>query len=271
MINRNVEIEELRQKIRHHEHLYYVLDQPEISDAEYDALIRQLQALEASHPELITADSPTQRLGGKAREGFVKAPHSSPMLSLDNALNDAELGEFDRRVRDLLGGAEYRYVAELKLDGLSMAARYENGLLQMAITRGDGVVGEDVTENARTMRSLPLHVKAELPRFEVRGEVIMNLRSFEQINAERDRLGLPRYANPRNSAAGSLRVLEPSITASRQLDFFAYFLLVDGQFHYPSHWESLEKLAHWGFKVNRYRKICPDVKALQEVCQTWEE
>ena len=149
------EIETLREELRRHEHSYYVLDNPEISDAEYDAAMRKLQALEDLHPELATPDSPTRRVGGKAREGFLKVRHSSPMLSLDNALNDAELREFDRRVRDLLGGAEFRYVTELKLDGLSMAAHYRDGKFTEAVTRGDGTVGEDVTENARTIRSLP--------------------------------------------------------------------------------------------------------------------
>src|SRR5580692_9319618 len=156
------EAENLREAIRHHEHQYYVLDAPEISDAEYDALMRQLQAIETEHPELATPDSPTRRVGGKPREGFQKAPHSSPMLSLDNALDDAELRAFDGRVRDWLGGETFRYVAELKMDGLSMAARYRDGLFVQAITRGDGTTGEDVTENARTIRSLPLHVVSEI-------------------------------------------------------------------------------------------------------------
>jgi len=152
------EIAELRDEIRRHERLYYVLDQPEITDAEYDALMRRLQALESANPELVTPDSPTCRVGGKPRDGFVKVPHSSRMLSLDNALNEGELRDFDRRVGELLGGAPYRYVAELKMDGLSMAAAYRSGSFVQAITRGDGLVGEDVTENARTIRSLPLAV-----------------------------------------------------------------------------------------------------------------
>src|SRR5579871_3641078 len=163
------EIENLRDQLRRHEHLYYVLDQPEITDAEYDRLMRRLEELEKQRPDLITSDSPTQRVGGKAREGFVKVRHSSPMLSLDNALNEDELREFDRRVRTLLGGERYEYIAELKLDGLSMAVQYRDGRMHQAITRGDGIVGEDVTENARTIRSLPLHVKSKLDEFEVRG------------------------------------------------------------------------------------------------------
>src|SRR5579864_4374721 len=157
------EIEALRDQLRHHEYQYYVLDQPEISDAEYDALMRRLKELEDAHPELVTPDSPTHRVGGKPREGFVKVAHTSPMLSLDNALNEGELRDFDRRVRDLLGAETPRYVAELKLDGLSMAALYRDGQFARAVTRGDGIVGEDVTENARTIRSLPLRVKNGLP------------------------------------------------------------------------------------------------------------
>src|SRR5215471_14199657 len=157
MIDPAAEVEKLREQLRHHEHLYYVLDAPEISDADYDALMRQLRALEEQHPELLTPDSPTQRVGGKAREGFIKVRHSSPMLSLDNALNEGEFRDFDRRVRDLLGGEKFCYVAELKLDGLSMAAHYQAGRFFSAITRGDGTIGEDVTENARTIRSLPLN------------------------------------------------------------------------------------------------------------------
>src|SRR3984893_18809540 len=166
------EIEALRDTLRRHEHLYYVLDQPEISDAEYDVMIRRLQELEAQHPELVTGDSPTQRVGGKPREGFVKVSHSSPMLSLDNALNEDELREFDRRVRDLLRGEPFEYVAELKLDGLSMAVHFRKGQFAQAVTRGDGLVGEDVTENARNIRSMPLNVKTDLRAFEARGEVI---------------------------------------------------------------------------------------------------
>jgi DNA ligase (NAD+) len=264
------EIEALRETLRHHEYLYYVLDQPEISDAEYDALMNKLRALEARHPELITPDSPTQRVGGKPREGFVKVRHSSPMLSLDNALNEGELRDFDRRVRQLLGGAPYRYVTELKMDGLSMAAFYENGVFTRAVTRGDGVVGEDVTENARTIRSLPLRISNGLSDFEVRGEVIMNRHAFERLNSERDQLGLSRFANPRNAAAGSIRVLEPQITASRRLQFFVYFLLIDGQPAFDSHWESLETMARFGFKVNPHRRICADVEEVLEFCRDWE-
>src|SRR5579883_3359098 len=264
------EIETLRAELRRHEHLYYVLDQPEISDAEYDNLMRRLQALEAQHPELVTPDSPTQRVGGKPREGFVKVRHSSPMLSLDNALNEQELRDFDRRVRELLAGEPYGYVLELKMDGLSMAARFEEGRFQQAITRGDGEVGEDVTENARTIRSLPLAVKTDLPRFEVRGETVMNRKAFERLNAERDERGLSRFANPRNAAAGSLRVLEPQITASRRLDYYTYFLLVDGRPACDSQWSALEWLHRMGFKVNPQRKLCASLDKVLAFCAEWE-
>ena len=255
---------ELRQQLEHHEHQYYVLDQPEISDAEYDVLMRELKALEEAHPELSSSDSPTQRVGGQPREGFVKVAHSSPMLSLDNALNEAELREFDSRVQTLLKGEPYEYVAELKLDGLSMAAQYENGQLRQALTRGDGRVGEEVTGNARTIRSLPLRLRrnAVAAAFEVRGEVVMPRSAFERLNEEQEKQGLKRFANPRNAAAGALRALDPSVTAARRLDYFAYFLLENGKPLLASHWESLERLAAAGFKVNAHRRKCKDLDEL---------
>ena len=264
------EIERLRATLRRHENLYYVLDQPEISDAEYDGMMNRLRELESGHPEFLTPDSPTQRVGGKPREGFVKVRHSSPMLSLDNALNAAELGDFDRRVRELLGGATYRYVAELKLDGLSMAVHYQDGRLRQAITRGDGLEGEVVTENARTIRSLPLRIATGIPALEVRGEVILNRRAFERLNVERDEEGLRRFANPRNAAAGSIRMLEPAITASRGLEYCAYFLFADGKPYYDSHWDSLNALKKLGFKVNPDRRLCADVAELIEFCREWQ-
>ncbi|MFZ3342855.1 MAG: NAD-dependent DNA ligase LigA, partial [Terriglobales bacterium] len=248
--------DELRRQLEHHEYQYYVLDQPEITDTEYDALFRQLQTLESEHPEVRSPDSITQRVGGQPREDIAKAPHSSPMLSLDNALKEAELREFDSRVHTLLGSASFAYVAELKLDGLSMAARYDAGRLLLALTRGNGSIGEDVTPNARTIRSLPLRVRPHTlddGPFEVRGEVVMQRRSFERLNKKNEEAGLPRFANPRNAAAGALRALDPAITASRQLDYFAYFLLRDGRPFFESHWESLNALDAAGFKVNPNR------------------
>lgn len=267
------QLEQLRAEIRRHEHLYYVLDQPEISDAEFDGLMRRLRELEQAHPEIpVPPDSPTQRVGGAPREGFVKVRHSSPMLSLDNALDEGELRDFDRRVRELLGGEPFAYAAELKLDGLSMAVHYEDGVMRQAVTRGDGTEGEDVTENARTIRTVPLRtLSAPWQRFEVRGEVIMTKAAFEKLNAEREAQGLPLYANPRNSAAGSLRVLDPSVTAARQLEFHAYFLLTEGRPALSSHWESLQMLEQLGFRVDGARRLCKNVEELLEFCREWEE
>src|SRR5438270_2476100 len=208
-------IDDLRERIRHHEHCYYVLDAPEISDAEFDRLMEELKRLETEHPELITPDSPSQRVGGKPREGFVKVPHSGPMLSLDNAYNEQELRDWERRVHDFGGVKTVDYVCELKLDGLSMALRYtpdreEKGKSNLAqgITRGDGTIGEDVTANIKAVRSAPLSIPAATlkkagvrPDFEVRGEVIMPTKSFERMNEERERQALSKFANPRNAAA----------------------------------------------------------------------
>src|ERR1043166_7423809 len=236
------EIEDLKNTLRRHEHLYYVLDQPEISDAEYDALINRLRDLETQHPELITPDSPTQRVGGKPREGFVKMEHSRPMLSLDNAFGEDELRNWDRRVRELAGSDKIEYVCEFKLDGMSLALTYEDGRLARGVTRGDGAVGEDVTSNVRTMRSVPLSIAAASikksgvpPNFEARGEVIMPLKAFERMNEDREAQNLARFANPRNAAAGTIRVLEPNIVAERRLDFYAYFLLVNGKYYPEKH------------------------------------
>jgi DNA ligase (NAD+) len=264
--------EELRRELEHHEYLYYVLDRPEITDAEYDRLMRALRDLETAHPELCTPDSPTQRVGGQPREGFVKVPHSSPMLSLDNALNEQELRDFDARVRGLLNSTDYEYVAELKLDGLSMAAQYSGGQFRQALTRGDGRVGEDVTENARTIRSLPLRVRKHAIEgsFEVRGEVVMQHRSFERLNEEREKAALSRFANPRNAAAGALRALDPAVTAARQLDYFTYFLLQAGRPMFGSHWQSLEALHDAGFKVNPNRRKCASLEELLDFIHEWE-
>src|SRR5258707_2773227 len=251
------QIDELRQTIRHHEHLYYVLDAPELPDAEFDRLMQELKRLEAGHPELITRDSPTQRVGGKPQEGFPKVVHSRPMLSLDNAYNEQELRDWDRRVRDADGSEKLEYVCELKLDGMSMALTYQGGHLLKGATRGDGSIGEDVTSNVRTMRSVPLSVpsatlkKAGVPAdFEVRGEVVIPLLAFERLNEDRERQELSKFANPRNAAAGTIRVLEPNIVAQRRLDFYAYFLLVDGKFYPERHDDSLKALQGLGFKVN---------------------
>ena len=261
----------LREELRRHEWLYYVEDNPEISDVEFDRLMRELRDLETSAPKLIVSDSPTQRVGGRPREGVEKASHSSALLSLDNAFDEGELREFDRRARDLLGAEVLDYVGELKFDGVSMAAHFEDGKLKLALTRGDGSQGEVVTPNARTIRSLPLSVdpaklgdEDRLRNFEVRGEVVMPKMSFEKLNAEQHAGGKPMFANTRNAAAGSLRMLDASVTAQRRLDFFAYMLLVKGDDTLPTHWETLEELQRLGFKVDGSRKQLCGIDALLE-------
>jgi DNA ligase (NAD+) len=279
-------IEALREKIRHHEHLYYVLDSPAISDAEFDDLMRQLQRLESEHPDLITPDSPTQRVGGKPKEGFPKVAHSRPMLSLDNVTSEEELRDWDRRVRQLAGeGAEISYVCEQKMDGVSMALQYRGvaggtAHLQRGLTRGDGTTGEDVTTNIRTIRSIPLSVaaaklqKAKVPQnFEVRGEVVMPLAAFQKANAEREAQGLAPAANPRNFAAGTIRTLEPNIVAQRRLDFYAYFLLTEnGVDLLPEQAEALDALTALGFRVNPHREALASIdKVLQFIARAGEQ
>jgi len=273
------EISALREELRHHEHLYYVLDAPELTDAQYDAQMNRLKALEEQHPELVTADSPTQRVGGKPKDGFQKVAHSRPMLSLDNAYDEAELRAWDARVREALPSAEtVAYVCELKLDGLSLALHYGPGSgedgsahLLRGLTRGDGAVGEDVTSNVRTIRSVPLSVSAarlkiaRMPEsFEVRGEVVLPQAAFRKLNEEREAAGQTPAANPRNAAAGSIRTLEPNIVAQRRLEFYAYFLLraEGGEMLLPGQTEALEALRGCGFLVNKHEKT---VETIDEV------
>ena len=278
--NAKKKIEKLREELRRHEHLYYVLDAPEISDAEYDALMNELKKLEAAHPHLVTPDSPTQRVGGKPAEGFKKAQHSRPMLSLDNAYSAEELADWDRRVHELAGKLPVEYTAELKLDGLSVALSYDasgaksgsgGSQLAMGLTRGDGQTGEDVTSNIRTIRSIPLSIPAErlkkagVPQgFEVRGEVVMPAAAFVQMNEEREREGLPAFVNPRNSAAGTLRTLDSSIVAKRKLVFFAYFLLVNGEYFVAGQTATLDALTKLGFRVNPHRERVKNVDAMMK-------
>jgi DNA ligase (NAD+) len=268
---------QLRDELRRHEHLYYVLDAPEISDAEYDALMNELKRIEAAHPELLTLDSPTQRVGGKPAEGFKKVRHSRPMLSLDNAYSAEELADWAARVRELAGGLPVEYISELKLDGLSVALRYETDLtdssarLVTGITRGDGQTGEDVTSNIRTIRSVPLSISAEKlkkaglpPSIEVRGEVVMPEAAFLRLNEEKEQEGLPLAVNPRNAAAGTLRTLEPSTVASRGLVFFAYFLLVEGEYFAAGQTATLDALAALGFRVNPHRARVDSVEGMMK-------
>ncbi|MCI0424040.1 MAG: NAD-dependent DNA ligase LigA, partial [Acidobacteria bacterium] len=267
-------IEQLRALIRHHEHRYYVLDNPEISDAEFDKLFRALKAVEAEHPELVLPDSPTQRVGGKPAEGFAAVEHARPMLSLDNAYSEGELLDLDRRVKELSGVAP-DYVCELKIDGLSLSLIYEEGMLTRGVTRGDGTRGEDVTANVKTIRSLPLKLRDEAAqkyrRLEIRGEVFLPLASFHKVNEEREDNDEPRFANPRNAAAGTLRTLNPDVVASRKLDLFVYQCFADGQIPRPRHSETLGWLKEAGLKVNPHWKQCESIQAVIDYCRAWEE
>ena len=271
-------IERLRETIRRHEYLYYGLDAPELSDADFDALMRELKKLEAEHPERVTSDSPTQRVGGKPKEGFAKVAHSRPMLSLDNVNSEEGLRDWDRRVRELAGErAVISYVCEYKLDGLSMALHYNSEVdaaayLVRGVTRGDGTIGEDVTGNVRTIRSVPLSIsptklaKAKLPAaFEVRGEVVMPLTAFLKMNEEREAAGFSPAVNPRNAAAGTIRTLEPNIVARRRLDFYAYFALTEtGDNLFEEQSDALDALTAAGFRVNPHREAIKDIDRVME-------
>ena len=275
-------IDALREEIRRHEYLYFTLDEPEIDDLEFDKLMRELKALEAEHPERVTSDSPTQRVGGKVKEGFAKVEHSKAMLSLDNVNTPEELADWERRVHSLSGREDVEYVTELKLDGLSLALHYgaldKEGVkadarahLVRAITRGDGSVGEDVTSNVRTIRSVPLSIsaetlkKAKLPQqFEVRGEVVMPMAAFLKMNEEREANGKTPAANPRNAAAGVIRTVEPNIVAQRRLDFYGYFCLHGaGENIFGSQIETLDALSTAGFRVNPHREALHSMEQLQ--------
>jgi DNA ligase (NAD+) len=259
-------IEPLRQQLHYHNYRYHVLDDPEITDAEYDQLMRRLQELEAAFPDLVTPDSPTQRVGAAPLEEFGTVLHSLPMLSLDNAFSAREVREFDGRIKRQLGRADpIEYVAEPKIDGLAVELVYEGGLLVQGSTRGDGVRGEDITQNLRTIRTLPLRLIAAQapipPRLEVRGEVYITKRDFQRLNERRAEEGQPTFANPRNASAGSLRQLDPRITAGRPLDIFCYGVgRVEG-IGFQTHWEVLQTLSRWGFKVNARCEVCAGIEA----------
>ncbi|MFI5283511.1 MAG: NAD-dependent DNA ligase LigA [Candidatus Dormibacterales bacterium] len=260
----------LRDLIRRHEHAYYVLDQPEVSDAEFDALFLELRQIESEHPELVTPDSPTQRVGGEASDQFAKVRHRSPMLSLQNAFDEAEIRAFDKRVRAAVGDA-VTYCCELKIDGLAISLTYAGGRLQRAATRGDGDVGEDVTANLRTIRSVPLALKpaAGLPdTFDVRGEVYFPIAAFEKLNREMEAAARPRYVNPRNTAAGSVRQIDPSVTASRDLQTFMYTLDPPGRCN--SQWDVLDALEKMGFRVNKHRRRLKSIDEVIEFHAEWQ-
>jgi DNA ligase (NAD+) len=263
-------VDELRQEIRRHEELYYVQAAPEISDADFDTLMNELKALEAAHPELLTPDSPTQRVGGRPAEGFAQVDHVQPMLSLDNAYNEEELRAFDERVRKGLSTDQSpAYVAELKIDGLSMALTYENGRLVRGATRGDGIRGEEVTHNVRTVRAIPLSLKGgPKGRIEIRGEVYLPKKNFERINKEQEEAGEPLYANPRNTAAGTMRNLDPALVAKRGLSSWMYQLVGEP---IESHAEMLKDLAKWGLPVEPHWKKCDGIDAVIAFCEEWRD
>jgi DNA ligase (NAD+) len=270
----NEKAEKLREQINHHNYRYHVLDDPEISDAEYDKLMRELEALEREHPELITPDSPTQRVGAAPSEKFGAVAHRKMMMSLANAMDAEEMVEFDKRIKRFLkSDDDIEYVAEVKLDGLSIELVYENGALAVASTRGDGINGEDVTANIKTIRAVPLHLRkpdrGHIPKLlEVRGEVIFPKAAFERLNADREAAGESVFANPRNAAAGSLRQLDPRITASRPLDIFLYAPGVVEGIEPRSQWEFLQTIRSLGLRVNPLSRVCPDVNA---VLAYWNE
>ncbi len=268
-------VETLREQIRQHDYAYYVEAQPVISDREYDALFRELQDLEKSHPELLTEDSPTQRVGGQALKGFEQVRHAVPMLSLGNTYSPEELSDFDRRVRELLDGQEYEYVVELKYDGVAMSLRYVDGVLQTAATRGDGTVGDDITQNVRTIRSIPLRVRPitvgskEIRTFEVRGEVFMLNKDFLRLNQDREEQGEKAYANPRNTTAGTLKQLDPREVSKRSLQMVCYYLQSD-ELTLTSHAQNLELLSQLGFPTSKATRVCASMKEVTEFIQRFE-
>jgi DNA ligase (NAD+) len=265
------EIKKLRAEVVRHEELYYVHDRPEISDAEYDALVERLRTLEDEHPEFRTPDSPTVRVGGRPAEGFAEYVHRRPMLSLDNSYNIEDLRAFDERCRKLADGRAFEYVAELKIDGLSLSVHYEDGLLVRGVTRGDGRVGEDVTQNVRTIRSIPLRLKsAGAGEVEVRGEAYLSRKAFERINAEREEADEAKFANPRNAAAGTIRQLDPKVVARRRLDLFAYDVLSGDRKPFATHSEALDWLEAAGFAVNRNRAKCSTIDEVIAFCDRME-
>ncbi len=269
-------VNELRETIEYHNRKYYIEDSPVISDYEFDMLLKELSDLESSFPELITPDSPTRRVGGAPIKEFRPVRHISPMLSLDNTYNKDDLAEFDERIRKLAPGTDFEYFVELKIDGVASSLTYEDGALSVAATRGDGTTGDDITHNARTIRSIPLSVR-NIPealkgmRFHVRGEIFLPLKSFEKINDERLIRGEEPFANPRNAAGGSLKQLDPGITAKRGLDMFAYQLVPeDDPFMFKSQSGSVAALEEMGFKVNKLHKTCQDIDCVIGFCNEWE-
>jgi DNA ligase (NAD+) len=266
-------IEQLRAEINHHNYRYYVLDDPEVADAEYDGLMRELKRLEAEYPHLLTPDSPTQRVGAAPVAAFGVVEHPRPLLSLGNAFSSEELTAWYNRISKLLDGQKFDFACEHKIDGLAVALTYVDGKLATGATRGDGIRGEDITQNLRTVRSIPLSVPKDAPpRFEVRGEVFLPRAGFEKLNRERAGEGLPLFANPRNAAAGSVRQLDPRITAKRPLDIYIYMLgWAQGKATPPTHWETMDYLKGLGFKINPNNRLLETIEQVEEFHRTWEE
>src|SRR5437879_6625363 len=270
VVDHAVRVEELTDLIRRHEHAYYVLDQPEASEAEYDAIFKELRQIEEDRPDLLTPDSPTQRVGGEASDQFAKVRHRSPMLSPQNAFHELEIRAFAKRGRAAVG-EKVVYCAELKIDGLAMSLTYAKGRLQRAATRGDGTVGEDVTANVRTIRSVPLSVppaKGLPDLFEVRGEAYFPIAGFEKLNREMEAAGKPRFVNPRNTAAGSVRQIDPNVTASRNLQTFMYTLDPSGPAKSP--WDVLNTLESMGFRLTKNRRPLPAIDEVIEYHAEWQ-
>lgn len=263
-------VQKLREEIEHHNYLYYVETSPKISDQKFDALLKELEELEEKYPDLRTPDSPTQRVGGQPLEGFVQVEHVVPMLSIDNTYNEDELREFDKRVRKGLDGDEPDYVVELKVDGVAIAIIYENGVLARGATRGDGVTGDDITTNLRTIHALPLRLKDSPPeRLEVRGEVFMHKSELARINKEREEAGEPLYANPRNTTAGTLKQLDPKAVARRRLTLFVFDIApIEGVPRTP-HIQTLKNLAKWGLPVNKHHKHCNRIDEVLVAIEEW--
>jgi len=270
-------IEELREEIRYHDYNYYILTEPKIPDEQYDKLYKELEKLESEYPELITPDSPTQRVGSDLTKEFKPVQHKIPMLSLSNTYSEDELFDFDRRVREGIGNiAEVEYIAELKIDGVSVSIRYENYNLATAATRGDGTVGEEITNNVKTIRSVPLRLnriknsKYDLSKIEVRGEIFMKVEAFKKFNKDREIKGEKTFANPRNSTAGTLKLQDPKLVAQRPLDLFVYFLASEND-QIETQSESLELIKQLGLKVNPNYTLCKDINEVLEFCKVWEE
>jgi len=265
-------INELRKSIRKHDRLYYILNQPEISDREYDALYQELEDLEKKYPQFITPDSPTQRVGGEPLTKFATIAHSKPMLSISNTYSQEELLEFNKRVKKALEGEKVEYVMELKIDGVAVTLMYESGVLTYAATRGDGFRGDNITQNIKTIKSIPLSLddeEAKTGSLEVRGEVYLNHKGFEEMNEQRKKTGEPLFANPRNATAGSLKLLDSKIVAQRPLNIFIYAVGEYDVTHIDNHWNMLNFLSKVGFRVNRDRYLCKSIEEVYEKCEEW--